>query len=249
LISAQSFFFYDEVKPAMSTPNSKHVIITVDGACLGNGQETSRAAAAAILQYQNRKRAIAYYIGPATNQRAEILAAAFALENLKEPCTVTLRSDSKYVVETMSGNFKRKTNLDCWQRLDDAASMHTVSYEWVRGHAGDPLQEAADKLARNTAKLGDATDVMLTETVHRLDLHVTPALRNAITEGLRYLAGHCDGARHRDGVGFNKYDADFGHRLATTPNLSPVQVAAGHRLLSRYRNQIAAYNPGLAAIL
>ena len=67
----------------------------------------------------------------------------------------------------MTGNFKRRSNLDCWQRLDDAATTHEITYEWVRGHDGDPDQEAADKLARATARLGKATELMLTETVQR----------------------------------------------------------------------------------
>src|SRR5436190_17736571 len=102
----------------------KTVIITADGACLGNGQENTRAAAAAILEYNGRRRAVAQYIGPSTNQRAEVTAAAFALESLKEPCTVILRSDSQYVVETMTGNFKRKSNLELWLKLDAAAANH-----------------------------------------------------------------------------------------------------------------------------
>src|SRR5436853_1974942 len=181
-----------------TTAKRKQVTITTDGACLGNGRNETRAAAAAILEYQRHKRAIACYIGASTNQRAEIIAAAFALESLKESCTVILRSDSRYVVQTMTGAFKRRTNLDCWQRLDEAATPHEITYEWVRGLDGDPDQEAADKLARSTARLGQATDLMLTETVERLKHTITPALRDAVIHGLRYLAGHCDGARHRD---------------------------------------------------
>ena len=227
----------------------KQVTITTDGACLGNGQNETRAAAAAILEYQGHKRAIACYIGPSTNQRAEITAAAFAIESLKEPCMVILRTDSRYVVETMTGKFKRRTNLDCWQRLDEAAIPHEINYEWVRGHHGDPDQEAADKLARSTARLGKATELMLTETVQRLSHTITPALRDAVIQGLRLLAGHCDGARYRDGVGFNKFDAEYGHNLAAKETLNPMQIAAGRKLLRRYSNQLAIYSPDLVAIL
>ena len=66
----------------------KLVTLTVDGACLGNGQSQSRAAAAGILNYQGHRRAVAEYIGQSTNQRAEILSAACGLEALKEPCQV-----------------------------------------------------------------------------------------------------------------------------------------------------------------
>ena len=77
-----------------TTAQRKQVTITTDGACLGNGQNETRAAAAAILEYQGHKRAIACYIGPSTNQRAEITAAAFALESLKEPHWGDTLSDS-----------------------------------------------------------------------------------------------------------------------------------------------------------
>ncbi len=99
----------------------KLIIITADGACLGNGQAQTRAAAAAILHYQGHRRAVAEYIGESTNQRAEIIAVARGLESLNEPCTVIVRSDSRYAVETMSGNFKRRTNLDCWQLTNGCA--------------------------------------------------------------------------------------------------------------------------------
>src|SRR5688572_6387503 len=112
--------------------NNKQVTITVDGACLGNGQPQTRAAAAAILNYRGHRRAVAEFIGQGTNQRAEIIAAACGLESLTQPCNVILRSDSKYLVETMSGNFKRKRNHDCWTRLDNAAKNHTVTYQWIR---------------------------------------------------------------------------------------------------------------------
>ena len=78
---------------------------------------------------------------------------------------------------------------------------------------------------------------------------ITPALRNAVSEGLTYLANDCDGARTRDGVGFSKFDADFGHRLAAKQNLNPRELAAGRKLLRRYAGQLTGYNPTLVAIL
>jgi ribonuclease HI len=231
-------------------PDKKQVVITVDGACLGNGQSANpRAAAAAILNYMGRRRAVGIYIGEGTNQRAEILAAVHGLESLKEPCVITLRSDSKYVVETMNGNFQRRTNLDCWERLDAAAAPHEVLWEWVKGHNGDADQEAADRLARSIAQLGYVPDMMLSEAVNRIQNVVTPALREAVAEGLRYLANDCDGARHRDGVGFNRFDTEYGHNLAAKRELSPRELAAGRRLLRRYEGQLNYYNPALAAIL
>src|SRR6185295_14030969 len=93
------------------------------------------------------------------NQQAEIAAAAVGLESLRQPCQVNVFTDSRYVVETMSGRFRRKTNLPWWERLDRAAARHTVRWEWTRGHVGHLLQEAADKAARSIAAAGhvDAT--------------------------------------------------------------------------------------------
>jgi ribonuclease HI len=229
------------------TQTRKHVTITADGCCLSNGGENNRAAAAAILCYQNIKRAVACFIGPATNQRAEIIAAALALESLREPCTVTLRSDSKYVVETMNGNFRRKTNLDCWARLDNAAAPHEVNYEWVKGHNGDPEQETADRIARATATLGQVNYEVLTETVDRLNKKPTNTLKENVLLGLRLIAGECDGARRHDGRGFSRFDADFGHSLASKADLTAREVAAGRNLLLRYRTQLSSINPILAA--
>jgi len=227
----------------------KLVIITVDGACLGNGQAQTRAAAAAILNYQGHRRAVAEYIGQSTNQKAEIIAAACGLEALKEPCEVILRSDSRYVVETMNGNFKRKSNLDCWTRLDIAAQQHNVTYEWIKGHNGDPEQEAADTIARTIAEIGQVKNIVLTEAIERLNNHLTPALREAVTEGLRYLANDCDGARRRDGIGFNKYDAELGHELASKEYLTPHDIATGRAILRRYTAQLNNHNPTIAAII
>src|SRR5215210_3689931 len=94
----------------------KVVSIYCDGSSLGNGQMETRAAAVALLGYRGLWRAVGAYLGVATNQQAEIAAAALGLESLKEPCQVHLFSDSRYVVETMSGRFRRKTNHDWWQR-------------------------------------------------------------------------------------------------------------------------------------
>jgi ribonuclease HI len=172
------------------TTESKLVIITVDGACLGNGQSQlqSRAAAAGILNYRGRRRAVAEFIGQGTNQRAEVTAAALGLESLKEPCTVIIRSDSEYVVRTMKGEFKRRTNLDLWSRLDRAAQPHNVTYEWVKGHNGDSEQEAADKIARATAELGRINEVMLTEVAQRLENeNLTSAVPRDRTKLRNYL--------------------------------------------------------------
>lgn len=143
----------------------KKVTIVCDGSSLGNGRGVTRAAAVAILGFKGYWKAAGEYLGNATNQQAEIAAAAIGLENLKEPCRVKVMSDSRYVVETMGGTWKRKTNHDWWKRLDNAAEKHQITWEWTRGHAGHEIQEIADQTARKVALLGRVDEAMLEEAV------------------------------------------------------------------------------------
>ncbi len=143
----------------------KHVTIVCDGSSLGNGKGSPRAAAVAALGYKGYWRAFGIYLGLATNQQAEIAAAWIGLKNLSEPCKVRLLSDSRYVVETMCGRFRKKTNHDWWEKLDQAAEKHEITWEWIKGHAGHEIQEVVDTLARKTAELGRVDDVMFDELV------------------------------------------------------------------------------------
>jgi len=86
---------------------AKEVTIFCDGSSLGNGGTATRAAAVALLGFRDAWRAVGSYLGEATNQQAEIAAATLGLETLKEPCRVRLVTDSRYVVETMCGRFRR----------------------------------------------------------------------------------------------------------------------------------------------
>jgi ribonuclease HI len=178
--------------------------IYCDGSSRGNGQEVMRAGVAALLSSDSRMRAVGAYVGHATNQQAEIVAACVGLEALLRPCEVVLRSDSKYVVETMNGNYRRGTNADFWARLDLAASTHVVTWEWVKGRSGDRRQEACDKLARAISAMGEVNEELLVEAVNRLRGENTPTLVRAVMDALKYLSGACDGARKRDDLGFNK---------------------------------------------
>ena len=146
----------------------KAVTIFCDGSSLGNGQGATRAAAVALLGYRGIWRAVGDYLGRATNQQAEIAAAAVGLEALREPCRVHLLTDSRYVVETMSGRFKRKTNHNWWQRLDKAAGRHEITWEWTRGHVGHLIQEAADRAARKIALRGRVDEEILREAIDRV---------------------------------------------------------------------------------
>ena len=146
----------------------KKVTIVCDGSSLGNGRGETRAAAVAVLGFKGFWRAIGEYLGNATNQQAEIAAATIGLANLKEPCHVKVLSDSRYVVETMLGNFRKKTNHEWWARLDKAASKHKIEWNWIRGHAGHEVQEVADKAARKIAAAGEVDVAMLDELVAAL---------------------------------------------------------------------------------
>ncbi len=141
----------------------KEVTIVCDGSSLGNGKGATRAAAVAVLGYRGFWRAFGKFLGNATNQQAEIAAARIGLETLREPCRVRILSDSRYVVETMTGNFRKKANLDWWAKLDKEASRHQIKWEWVKGHAGHDVQEVVDTLARKTAELGKVDAAMFDE--------------------------------------------------------------------------------------
>ncbi len=120
------------------------------------------------MNWRDQWRAFGCYLGNATNQQAEIVAAAVGLEQLREPCRVKVFTDSRYVVETMSGRFKRKTNREWWARLDSAAAKHSVEWQWIKGHAGHGAQEAVDKAARTIATLGRADESILREAAESI---------------------------------------------------------------------------------
>lgn len=143
----------------------KEVTIVCDGSSLSNGKGNARAAAVAVLGYRGYWRAFGKYLGNATNQQAEIAAACVGLSSLTEPCKVRLLSDSRYVVETMSGNFRKKANLDWWEKLEKSAQQHKIKWEWVKGHAGHEVQEIADKMARSIAESGRIDENVLDEAV------------------------------------------------------------------------------------
>src|SRR5215217_4121154 len=146
----------------------KDVTIVCDGSSLGNGRGVTRAAAVAVLGFKGFWKAIGEYLGNATNQQAEIHAAYLGLKNLNEPCRVKVYSDSRYVVETMTGNFRKKTNHEWWAKLDKAASKHEIEWQWIKGHAGHEVQEIADKAARKIAAAGEVDAAMLDELVAEL---------------------------------------------------------------------------------
>lgn len=133
------------------------VLIYTDGACKGN---PGPGGWGVWLRSGDHERELSGGEPETTNQRMELTAAIQALSALKVPCSVTLYTDSKYVLDGITKwiiGWKRngwKTsskqpvkNADLWQALDGAAARHSVDWRWVKGHAGDVGNERADALA------------------------------------------------------------------------------------------------------
>ena len=95
-----------------------------------------------------------------TNNRMEITAVIRGLGRVKSGSDVIVNSDSEYVIKTMTLGWKRKANQDLWPELDAAVADHRVSWNWVRGHDGNGMNEVADRLA-NGAAHGDVVNRML----------------------------------------------------------------------------------------
>ena len=136
----------------------KHVDIYTDGACRGN---PGPGGWGAILVYQGIEKELSGGEPETTNNRMELTAAIRALEALREPCEVTLTSDSKYLTDGITQGWAaswkargwRKAdkspalNPDLWDTLLSLLERHTVTLVWVRGHAGHPYNERCDELA------------------------------------------------------------------------------------------------------
>ena len=132
--------------------------IFTDGACSGN---PGPGGWGAILTLGENVKEICGGEPDTTNNRMELMAAIRALEALTKPCSVELHTDSTYVMKGISEwihNWKRRgwrtadnkpvKNDDLWRRLDEARGRHQVTWKWVKGHAGHPMNERADELAR-----------------------------------------------------------------------------------------------------
>ena len=136
----------------------KKVEIYTDGACRGN---PGPGGWGAVLVYGERKKELSGGERETTNNRMELSAAIAALSALKEPCLVDLYSDSKYLVDAVtlgwlegwrSRGYKRGRNEavlnpDLWEKLYGLLTEHTVTFHWVKGHAGHPMNERCDALA------------------------------------------------------------------------------------------------------
>lgn len=136
----------------------KQIEIFTDGACQGN---PGPGGWGAILRYKASEKEIWGNDKNTTNNRMEMMAAIEALKLLKEPCSVTLYSDSQYVCNAISKGWAKKwqannwmrnkkeaaLNQDLWQELLDLCDKHEMKIVWVKGHAGHPENERCDQLA------------------------------------------------------------------------------------------------------
>lgn len=123
----------------------KHVFLYSDGSCSSN---PGPGGYGTILEYNGYRKEFHQSFPCTTNNRMEIMGVIVGLQNLREPCKVTVITDSQYVVNTMTKGWKRNKNEDLWQMLDALSKMHQVDYRWVRGHNGHPQNERCDELAR-----------------------------------------------------------------------------------------------------
>ena len=136
----------------------KHVDIYTDGACRGN---PGPGGWGAILVFGVREKELCGGEAMTTNNRMELTAAIKALSALKEPCDVTLTSDSKYLIDAITKGWavswkahgwkkadkSPALNSDLWETLLQLLETHHVSFVWVKGHDGHPYNERCDALA------------------------------------------------------------------------------------------------------
>lgn len=136
----------------------KNVEIFTDGACSGN---PGPGGWGAILRYNGHEKELSGGEKNTTNNRMELTAVIKALGSLKEPCRVTLTTDSKYVSDAVNQGWalswqkngwrkadkKPALNTDLWQKLLELLEIHDVKIVWVKGHAGHPENERCDALA------------------------------------------------------------------------------------------------------
>jgi ribonuclease HI len=143
-----------------------HVEIATDGACKGN---PGPGGWGALIRFGSREKELSGGEPLTTNNRMELMAAIEGLNALTKPCRVTLSTDSRYVMDGLTkwvrgwlkngwktADRKPVKNAELWQALIEAAARHRVECKWVKGHAGHPDNERADKLASDAAMAAGA---------------------------------------------------------------------------------------------
>jgi len=132
--------------------SSREYLVYADGSCLGNPGPGGWGVV--VRDPDGRVTELNGYDPSTTNNRMELMAAIEGLRATKPGAEVILRSDSQYVVKSMTLNWKRNKNQDLWELLDAEAKSRHVHFEWVRGHGDDPINNRADELALMGAKGG-----------------------------------------------------------------------------------------------
>ena len=140
----------------------KPIEIFTDGACKGN---PGKGGWGALLRIGDHEKELSGSDPATTNNRMEMTAVLRALQALREPCSVRLHTDSRYVIDGMTkwmfgwikkgwktADNKPVKNEDLWRELTEAARPHKVEWIWVKGHDGHVENERADKLASEAAK-------------------------------------------------------------------------------------------------
>jgi len=141
---------------------TKRIDIWTDGACSGN---PGPGGWGAVVRVDGVETELSGGEPATTNNRMELMGAIAALESLPDGASATLHTDSQYVKNGLTSwihGWKRNgwrtasrepvKNVDLWQRLDVAAGKHKIEWKWVKGHAGDVMNERADGLARAAIK-------------------------------------------------------------------------------------------------
>jgi ribonuclease HI len=130
-----------------------------DGACFGNPTGPGGWAAAVFLG--DRAWHLFGHLSSTSNNRAEALGVLGALEWVPPTSRLRLHSDSELTVRQLEGRYKIKANADIWALIQSVRSEKQIDLlpEWVRGHAGDPLNELADRLSKLGALNGSVDEL------------------------------------------------------------------------------------------
>ncbi len=141
----------------------KRVTLHTDGACLGN---PGPGGWGAILQWDGHEKELSGGTDMTTNNQMELTAVIKGIEALNQPVHLHIVTDSKYVMDGVqkwmagwkqngwrTASKKPVANKELWQQLDQLCQKHEISWQWVKGHSGHPLNERCDQLASTQATL------------------------------------------------------------------------------------------------
>lgn len=129
------------------------IYLYTDGAASGN---PGPGGYGAVLKCGGHEKELSGGFARTTNNRMELLAVIKGLEAIRwEGSEVSVFSDSTYVVNTITKNWKRKKNLDLWARFDELAGKFSLKFNWIKGHAGHPENERCDRLAVSAYSQGN----------------------------------------------------------------------------------------------